>query len=196
LQHANILLIDGEDVIFRLFAFFLVFVPPWHQLRTLQPLLPAWPLRLFQLELCLIYACAATQKTNGPEWLEGTALYFPLRLDDFSRFALPAPISESFVGTAIVTWAVVLFEFLVPVLIWWPKTRRWCLLGAFVFHAATDYAMNLHLFHWIMLVGFLSFVRYEEWLAVRLWLTLPVRFLSGAARHPVKAEVSHRTTRV
>jgi hypothetical protein len=33
---------------------------------------------------------------------------------------------------------------------------------AAAFHLATDYTMNLFLFHWIMLVGLLSFIPSER----------------------------------
>lgn len=187
IDHANVLLMDSEDAVFRLFAFFLIFVPPWDQLRSHVPrrqptdetlVFPAWPLRLFQLQVCLIYLCTGLQKSNGPEWLDGTALYYTFRLDDFSRFALPGPLMESSAWIKCLTWAVLLFELTVPWLIWWRRTRWWCLVGALLFHIGTDYSMNLHLFHWIMIVGLLSFVRYEELLVVGRWL--PFRYLSAA----------------
>lgn len=179
-QHANIMLFDGEDIVFRLFAFFLIFVPPW---RKLQPApcdvgndpatargYPAWPLRLFQLQICIIYFCTAIQKSNGSPWLDGTAIYFAIRLDDMTKFALPEVISESIGWLKVLTWSTMLFEFAAPLLIWWRKTRWFCIVSAVLFHLGTDYAMNLHLFHWIMITGLLSFVRYDELEAAARWV--------------------------
>lgn len=182
IQHANMMLFDAQDIVFRLFAFYLIFVPPRSQLRLpaaslprkveLPHPFPAWPLRLFQIQICLIYLCSAIQKSNGPQWLDGTALYYALRLDDATRFHLPEQIVESITWTKFLTWSVLLFEFTVPVLIWLPKARWYCLVTAFLFHLATDYSMNLHLFHWIMMTGLLSFVRYDELCGILEWFRM------------------------
>lgn len=173
IQHANNLLVDSEDAVFRLFAFYLIFVPPrdqlqWHpgvphpEVRSAVRF-PAWPLRLFQLQMCLIYLCSGIQKTDGIEWLDGTALYYVFRLDDTAMFPMPAGITESMGCLRMMTWSVLVFELLTPVLLWVKSTRRTCLVVAAAFHLLANYSMNLHLFHWIMLTGLLSFVEYEEW---------------------------------
>lgn len=182
IHHANIMLFDAEDTVFRLFCFFLIFVPPWSQLnkRATLPengsecdlLFPAWPLRLFQIQVCLIYFCSAIQKSDGQAWLDGTALYYALRLDDATRFALPEQIVESAGWIEFLTWSVVVFEFVAPVLIWWPKARWSILIAAFSFHLGTDYSMNLHLFHWIMMAGLFSFIRYDELCKIKRWLRI------------------------
>lgn len=177
IQHANNMLVDSEDAVFRLFAFYLIFVPPSDQLGPIPSSdeasgpaewrFPAWPLRLFQLQICLIYACTAIQKSDGSEWLDGSALYFVFRLDDSAKYPLPALITESIGLLKLMTWSVLAFEFLAPVLLWFPSTRRIMWGVAVCFHLLTHYAMNLHLFHGIMLTGLLSFLRYEEWVALR-----------------------------
>ena len=183
-QHANVMLFDGEDIVFRLFAFYLIFVPPRRDLEPRQtseeisegtceaslPSYPVWPVRMFQLQFCLIYLCTAIQKSDGNEWLDGTAVYYALRLDDMTKFPLPAAITESLGWSKFLTWSTLAFEFAVPVLIWWRRTRWICIVAAVLFHLGLDYAMNLHLFHWIMMVGLLSFVRYDELQAVGRWV--------------------------
>ena len=182
IHHANIMLFDAEDTVFRVFAFYLMFVPPWSQLRrtgsTTQksddtvPVFPAWPLRLFQIQVCLIYICSAIQKSNGSEWLDGTALYYALRLDDATRFPLPGWMTESLAWTRLLTWSVLLFECIVPIFIWLKRARVYCLIAAFLFHLGTDYSMNLHLFHWIMMTGLLSFLRFDELSRMSQWFRI------------------------
>lgn len=199
-QHANIMLFDAEDVVFRLFAFFLIFVPPW---RDMQPTedsgtaatpgpwgYPAWPLRLFQLQFCVIYFCTAIQKSDGVLWLDGTAVYYALRLDDMTRFMLPEAITESMALLKLLTWSTLVLEFGVPLLIWFRRTRWFCIAGAVLFHLGTDYAMNLCLFHWIMIVGLMSFVRYEELQAIGRWIVSPFsksRGINGNQSHDLDA---------
>ena len=190
IQHANNLLVDSEDAVFRLFAFYLIFVPPRDQLQLTPrsahpegPLVsrfPAWPLRLFQLQICLIYLCSGIQKTDGIDWIEGTSLYYVFRLDDTVKFPLPRGVTESMGLLRLMTWSVLAFELLAPVLLWLKSTRRACLAVAVAFHLLTNYSMNLHLFHWIMITGLLSFLKYEEW----QFLTRPFRRSRVSGVHP------------
>lgn len=171
-SHANIMLFDGQDTVFRLFAFYLIFVPP---LRLLTPIrnrsgetnqqtfpYPAWPKRLIQIQLCAIYFCTALQKADGAAWLDGWAVYYVLRLDDFTGFQLPSMITESGILILLATWSVILFEFFTPFLIWWSKTRFLTLIAATIFHLSADLMFNLHCFHWLMIVGLMSFIEYEN----------------------------------
>jgi hypothetical protein len=184
-QHANVMLFDSEDVVFRLFAFFLVFVPPWRRLKKAATCgasspdalasdargYPAWPLRFFQLQLCIIYLAAGIQKSSGAEWIDGTAIYYALRLDDMTKFPLPEFMTEKIVWSRLLSWSTVAFEILFPFLVWTRRLRWPCLWVAFGFHLGTEYALNLHLFHPIMMLGLLSFVKFEEW----QWLVNAVR---------------------
>ena len=99
------------------------------------------------------------EKCQGAAWREGTALYYVSRLDDlFYRFPVPEFIFESLFLVAIATWAAVLLELSIPVLVWFGKTRRFALCLAVLFHLSLDYMMNLNLFEWLMLVGWSSFI--------------------------------------
>ena len=179
-HHSNMMLFDSEDSVFRLFAFFLVFAPPWHQLRESAghedaqigtiPRFPVWPIRLFQLQVCIIYFCTAIQKSDGSQWLDGTAVYYAMRLDDATKFQLPEMITESLTWAKWLTWSTLFFEFAFPILVWFRKLRWPCLVVAVAFHIGAELTLNLHLFHWIMLLGLLSFVEYEELQAARNWL--------------------------
>lgn len=179
-NHANVMLFDSEDVVFRLFAFFFIFVPSWPRLKEAaaadesspQALVyPAWPLRFFQLQLCIIYLAAGIQKSDGAEWIDGTAVYYALRLDDMTKFPLPEFMTEKIVWSRLLSWSTVGFEILFPFLVWIQRLRWPCLVAAFGFHLGTEYALNLHLFHPIMMLGLISFVKYEEW----QWLVHAVR---------------------
>lgn len=74
-QHRNIAIVDGEDTIFRLFAFYLALCPAgWAfsidarlrkrgQENTMTPI--PWGLRLFQIQMTAIYLSSALQKNRA-----------------------------------------------------------------------------------------------------------------------------------
>jgi hypothetical protein len=182
-QVRNPLILDGEDTVFRLIAFFLVLMPAeavwsldarlrerfWPTTSALvSPVnsprfVSAWGLRLLQFQIALVFFSAAICKLQGEAWLDGTALYYVTRLQDFRKFPTPGLLFETPTIVALLTWSVILVEFTVPLLIWFRETRCWMLLLALLFHAANEYSMHLFLFHWIMLVGWLSFLLPADW---------------------------------
>jgi hypothetical protein len=172
-QNRNYAIVDGEDTLFRLFAFYLALCPAgWafsldarrRKRRGLDVPPPApWGLRLFQIQLSVIYLSSAIEKTTGADWTSGSALYYVARLDaSFGKFPLPAFLFASLGLTKLMTWAVLVLEWTLPVLLWLKRTRRWAIVVAIGFHLAIDYTMNLFLFHWLMILAILSFAEFSE----------------------------------
>ncbi|MBI3465419.1 MAG: HTTM domain-containing protein, partial [Planctomycetes bacterium] len=166
-QNRNVLLLDGEDSVFRLIGFFLIFMPlgqAWSIDALVRPEItrrPAsgWALRLLQVQMAIIYFAAAILKLQGDTWIDGTALYYVARLDDyFGRFPMPDLLFDVPILVKLLTWSVIAVEFFVPLLVWFRETRVACLVVAALFHLACEYSMNLFLFHWIMLVGWMAFL--------------------------------------
>jgi hypothetical protein len=188
--HRNILIFDGEDVLFRLFAFYLLFAPAgqyrsieswWRSRKT--PVAnqglkryPIWPLRLIQIQTASIVFFSAFEKLKGTEWFGGTAIYYVSRLDDmFCRFPVPEFIFKSLILMAIISWATLVLELGVPVAVWFEKTRRAALILVFLFHLSLDYMMNLNLFQWMMMVGWMSFIQPQDVALIRKTFGLGIK---------------------
>ncbi len=176
-QVRNLLILDGEDAVARLLHFYLIFLPAdyyftWRSLTGRSEkatLLPAnehpsgWALRLIQLQLCLIFFMTGVQKCQGSTWLDGTALFYVARLDDyFGKFPAPEWLFDQPISVAVLTWSTLALELFVPIFIWFKQTRLMCLLLAIGFHLATDYLMFLFLFPWYMIAGWMSFAILPE----------------------------------
>jgi vitamin K-dependent gamma-carboxylase-like protein len=184
--HRNVLILDGEDTVFRLIGFYLILMPcgacwsvdAWigsrgrfsicpGQVANL-PHGPAWGLRLVQIQMCVIFVSAALCKLQSPAWRNGTAMYYIARLDDyFGRFPTPDVLWQTPWIVGLITWGTIAAELAIPLAIWWPPARRWALAAALAFHLANEYTMHLFLFHWIMLVGWASFLNGDDLERVR-----------------------------
>lgn len=171
-QHRNTLIFEGEDTLFRIMGFLLIFMPlgnAWSVDRWLRNLdanarrpmiVDGWAVRLLQLEMAMLYFSAAWSKLLGEPWRDGTALYYVSRLDDYwGRFPILAFLVETPWIVRGLTWSTMGLEFAIPVMIWFPPTRRLALVMVLIFHLACDYTMHLFLFHWVMLLGWVSFVQ-------------------------------------
>jgi len=185
LHHRNHLMLEGEDVLMRLLSFFCIFLPldhwcsvrSWWRRRKGGPAFaqeaPVWPWRLIQFQMTLLYVSTAVVKLHGPEWIDGTAMYYVSRLDDvFIGNFLPDWLLNSLPCLRLLTWGVLVFETVLPLALWIRQTRRWFLYAALLFHLAIDLNMNLFLFHWTMMVGLLAFLQRDD-LPARLRRFLP-----------------------
>lgn len=80
--------------------------------------IPAWPQRLFMIQLACIY-CATGLLKSGETWADGSALYYALNLDHFYRFPIhlvAAWMHELYISR-VMTWVVHWWEILFPLAI-------------------------------------------------------------------------------
>lgn len=137
-QHRNSLIFEGEDTLFRIIGFLLIFMPldtAWSvsARRSLAnnrqaPMTDGWSVRLLQLEMTMLYFSAAWNKLLGSDWQDGTALYYVTRLDEYwGRFPVPSFVTDTPWIVRGLTWSTMAVEFSVPVLIWFARRgdTRW-----------------------------------------------------------------------
>lgn len=169
-QARNIALTDGGDATARLLVACLVFLPigaAWS--------LDAWrgraedpgrssgaALWLFRAQVVLVLLVAGLHKTQGPMWIDGTAMSTIFLLDDFvGNLPVPEVLRESMAVSQAMTWGTLVFELVVPITIWFERTRRVSMAIAIAFHLFLLWSMNIFYFQLLMIVGWLSFLRPE-----------------------------------
>lgn len=188
-HNRNQLILDGEDDVLRILGFLLIFMPlaevwsvdAWRRgdqtkvsgaaASSYQSRCSPWAVRMLQFVMVLIMFATGIWKLTGAPWRDGTALYYVARIDDlFGRFPVPHYLFDTPWTVRAMTWSVLYVELAIPFLIWVPKARRFALLVLLGFHLSNEWAMHLFLFHWIMLCGWMSFLKREDLEAVaRFW---------------------------
>ncbi|MFT3926620.1 MAG: HTTM domain-containing protein [Myxococcales bacterium] len=170
----NAMILDGGDKIFRILLFLTIFMRSsevWSLdafVRRRRGLAVAtevdgWCLRLVQVQMAALLWSAGVEKLSGTMWREGTAMYFILHLDDFAMHGpIPDFLRESLLFSRLTTWGSLLLEILAPLLVWFRETRRLALLAILMLHLGIEYAMNIYLFEWIMLVGWAAHVTADD----------------------------------
>jgi hypothetical protein len=175
IQQRNLFILHGGDTFLRVTGFFLMFAPAgaaysvdrWLRRRQgaegapLRPRRP-WAQRMIQMELSLLYLVSFWSKMQGKEWREGTALYYTLHVDELQHFPIPGWLLSSPPLLRIGTWAAMVAELCMGVLIWAPKLRYKVLLLGLLFHLTLDYSLNIPLFQWDILPAYLLFIDPED----------------------------------
>lgn len=123
--------------------------------------------RLIQIQLCFIYLINWLSKMDSQIWVDGQAVYYATRLQQYFRFPYPQFL-DNVVAVNLLTWSTLLVEFALIFLLWPKKTRYVMILIGVIFHLSLDLFFNLGVFEWFFIVSFLLFVepqKYKEWLS-------------------------------
>jgi len=194
IQQRNLFMTNGGDTLLRVTSFFLMFAPAgaalsldrWRHLRrgtesgAIQPRAP-WAQRMIQIELCLLYLVTFWNKSQGPAWVDGTALYYVYHLDQFRRFPVPGFFQDLFM-VKLETWFTLAAEFSLGVLVWVKELRYPILIAGAVLHLSLEYSMNVPMFQWTALALYLTFIDGDDLVHAWEWVRQRVR-----ARIPVPA---------
>jgi hypothetical protein len=170
-HHRNNAWCDAEDTLMRLACFFMIFMPldaRWSVRNVFSSArhhchqaCESWPLRLFQLQMAVIYLSTGILKFQGVDWRDGTAVYYSLNLVQYHRFPLPEFMMHSLLFSQISTWAVLALELALPFMLFIQRLRLPAIVSGILLHLSIDYALNLFLFEWAMIIGLLSFLPFR-----------------------------------
>ena len=196
-HHRNTLILTGQDTVLRVLTFLLIFLPIGAaysldaRLRKQQAdgrERSGWALRVMQIFVCLVVFSAGVEKLAGDFWWQGDALYYVMHLDDYCcNLPVPELVRASPVIYRPLTWISLAIELAAPCLVWFKETRRPALVALVALHLGIEYMMNLFLFQWAMLAGWLSHLQPSEIGWVRARLSERARKLSTSVRSRLAA---------
>lgn len=181
IHQRNFYIENGGDTVLRVTGFLLIFAPAgaalsvdrWLRIRRGRegiavPLHSPWAQRLIQIQTAVVYLATFYWKTLGQAWIDGTALYYVMRLDEFHHFPMPA--IRSLFLVMLLTWLTLLIEFAMGVLVWFRELRYFVLLAGLCLHLSVEYSMNLPLFQWIMISTYVTFLYPEDLSRTWAWV--------------------------
>jgi hypothetical protein len=135
---------------------------------------PVWPVRLFQVQMSIIYLAALQMKLSGETWLQGTAVSYVLRLNDMQRWPTPDWYATNALIMNLVTWGTLAIELALAVLIWDRRFRPWVLAAGVVLHLMIDIHIQIGVFSYAMFVLYLAWISPEAISTLR-WSTATSR---------------------
>ncbi len=165
--------INGGDSFLRLVSIFLCFSNCGAMLsldRVLErlqvyplaePVLNPWAQRMIQVQQAFAYWNTFCWKIVGPQWLDGTAVYYATRLDDMYKYNLPILLNQLWI-VKLLTWGTLVIEFAMWTFVWVPELRYFVLLGAAALHLGIDTTINLPVFEWAFIMCLINFVPPED----------------------------------
>ncbi|MBV9405130.1 MAG: HTTM domain-containing protein [Acidobacteriaceae bacterium] len=182
IHQRNLYITNGGDTFLRVAGFFLIFAPAgaalsldrWLRVRSGKEggeleARPPWAQRMIQLQLCWMYLTSFWWKSMGDPWVNGTALYYVLHLEELRRFPLPGWIQQPLI-LKLGSWFTLAVEFSLGVLIWFKELRYPLLALGVLFHLGIEYALNIPMFEWDVLTAYILFVDAKDIVRARDWI--------------------------
>lgn len=119
-------------------------------------------------QILLVYLVSSVLKLSGSEWLEGSALYYALSLEQFQVLPLLSQLAwQSTPMVMVATWIALWVQLLFPVLIFWRPSRYVALVLISGMHLGIGLFLGLWPFSLAMISLDLLLVRDGSW--VRAW---------------------------
>lgn len=174
----NGFILNSGDTLILVCGFFLMFAPigaqlsvdRWLKLRrgkgsATVPLFSPWAQRMLQIQTAVVYFATFYWKSLGTTWINGTAVYYALHIQDMQRF--PFPTFHHLIIYQLLTWMTLLIEFALGALVWFKELRYPVLLAGICLHLGIEYAMNIPLFELMAMATYINFVEPED--LTRMW---------------------------
>lgn len=189
----NINILSSSDLLMRIMFMYLMFSPcantysvdSWLAKVKGTPLkkdYASWTMRLIQVQIAVVYVSTVIAKLKGETWVDGSAVYYATRLEDFTRFSVPFILDWQW-SIKLITWTTLILEFALGSLIFIEEFRRPLILIGIIFHLGIEYMMSIPTFEWLMIVCLIAMFRLEDYrlfdIKCKKWLELKLQNISN-----------------
>jgi hypothetical protein len=173
IHNRNLISSSGADVLLLVTGFNLMLSPcgaaysvdSWFESRkrgTLaSPVILPWTLRLFQIQISLVYLMAATLKVGGGTWLNGSALHYVLNNTEVTRFDFTF-LSQYPLLINVMSYSALVMEFSLAYFLWFRAARPFVIYLGLMLHLGILITINIPCFGELMWIGYLAFLTPPE----------------------------------
>ncbi|WP_329140921.1 HTTM domain-containing protein [Streptomyces sp. NBC_01476] len=143
-------------------------------------------------EVCLIYSTAGWYKIQGSRWQDGTAIYYPLHLDDFSPWPALSQshaLAGSDVMVMLISYGTVIVQVAFPFTLFNRRVKNVLLCAMMLEHASIAIVLGLPFFSLAMIAADAVFLPtgFLRWLGRQAVRLVPAPRPKGAVIHPQRA---------
>lgn len=136
------------------------------------PAIIPWTQRLMQIQIAVLYLCASLNKITGPNWMDGTAVYYPLHLPESLRF--PVLGRDNLYVLNVMTWGTIAIEMALATFVWVPRLRLYVLTLGVLLHLGIEYSFNIPLFSALMITSYINFLTGDDIRNFLAWAKRPL----------------------
>ncbi len=122
------------------------------------------------VQVCFVYFFTALAKLQGDLWLNGTAIYYTMRVDEFRATDWNIPLTRNHYFVVLGTYFTIFWELAFTFLVWTKPVKYILLFFGILLHAGIWIFMRIDNFSWIMIGCYFVFISNDEYAAFFGWL--------------------------
>lgn len=174
IHHRNAIILHGGDTLQRISVMYMALAPCgkacsldrliglWKgKIKPGPVLVSLWPQRLITYNLAIVYFTTVWHKWGGNLWRNGTATWFPARLNEFKRFYVPDFVNQ-LPMVKFTTYGTLATELAMATLVFYKPFRKYVLFAGLMMHGFIEYSMNIPLFSLSICSLYITFYEGEE----------------------------------
>ncbi|TGE18301.1 HTTM domain-containing protein [Hymenobacter elongatus] len=206
LKARNELILDGSDNVIQVTMPFLLLADSYEHFRYSDRKAGTTPSRWatwyqpvatlaaygLLIQVCYVYFFTGMEKAQGKLWLNGTATYYTMRVEEFRATEWNVPLTANYFFVVLSTYFTLFWEQAFAFLVWFRKTKYYVLLCGVLLHVGIWLFMRIDNFSWIMLGTYFVFITNGEY---RMLLDRTRElFVKAATLLPLPSAVQERIT--
>ncbi len=145
----------------------------------------------FMLQIGYVYFFTALHKLQGETWLNGTAVYYTMRVDEFRATDWNIFLTKNHYFVVLSTYFTVFWELSFIFLIWFRQTSYIILILGFMLHVGIFIFMRIDNFSTIMIASYLVFIPNKDYYWIGEQLKLFYRFIQSKVYKQIKLRTEH-----
>lgn len=135
------------------------------------------------IQLCILYLTSGLYQVMGSMWNSGTAIYYILQVNEFTRDSLLNQILlKNDYLIVLFTYASILVKISFPFLLFNKKTKYFAMASIIFFHFGIGYSMGLITFSLIMILFELLLINDEEYVRFFAFVKKKINSLSKSLK--------------
>jgi hypothetical protein len=124
----------------------------------------------FMIQISYVYFFTALHKLQGKSWLNGTAIYYTMRVQDFNATNWNIPLTKNYYFVVLGTYFTLFWELSFAFLVWFRETKFYVLVLGVVLHIGIWIFMRIDNFSWIMIGSYFVFITDNEYYNIKMRL--------------------------
>jgi hypothetical protein len=166
-------MLSSADLLIRIILLLMIFAPCGNKYsldayfarkkgKPLKDKASPWVHRLIQIQIAVVYVSTVIAKSHGETWLDGSAVYYASRLEDFVRFPVPLFLDWMW-SIKLMTWGTLILEMALGTIIFIDEFRKPLIWIGIFFHLGIEYMMSIPTFEWLMIVCLLGMFKVDDY---------------------------------
>lgn len=172
IHQRNLASIYGGDSLIICMTFCLMFTPcgaaysldarkrPELRGRDREPIVAPWGMRLFQLQISIVYFMTAFLKLAGKSWQDGSAIYYVLHNPELSRWF--TWLADYPIAINILTFGTLLLELSLAFLLWVKPARMIVIFFGLLLHTGIMFTINVPVFGELCIASYVMFLAPDQ----------------------------------